>query len=57
MDKLLEVLGKQLRKRVRMEVKHLHQRLGATVAYVVHDQGEALAMSDRMVVFHQGGTQ
>ncbi len=40
-----------------MEIKHLHQRLGVTVVYVTHDQGEALTMSDRVAVFHQGEIQ
>ncbi|MBE0833841.1 spermidine/putrescine ABC transporter ATP-binding protein, partial [Escherichia coli] len=33
------------------------QRLGVTVVYVTHDQGEALTMSDRVAVFHQGEIQ
>ncbi|MCY1518526.1 polyamine ABC transporter, ATP-binding protein [compost metagenome] len=40
-----------------MEIKHIHQRLGVTVVYVTHDQGEALTMSDRVAVFHQGEIQ
>jgi len=42
---------------MQMEIKHLHQRLGVTVVYVTHDQGEALTMSDRVAVFHQGEIQ
>jgi ABC-type Fe3+/spermidine/putrescine transport system ATPase subunit len=35
---------------MQMEIKHIHQRLGVTVVYVTHDQGEALTMSDRVAV-------
>ncbi|VFT47531.1 ABC transporter ATP-binding protein [Pseudomonas aeruginosa] len=54
MDEPLGALDKQLREHMQMEIKHLHQRLGVTVVYVTHDQGEALTMSDRVAVFHQG---
>jgi putative spermidine/putrescine transport system ATP-binding protein len=57
MDEPLGALDKQLREQMQMEIKHLHQRLGVTVVYVTHDQGEALTMSDRVAVFHQGEIQ
>ncbi|NBA97736.1 ABC transporter ATP-binding protein [Pseudomonas sp. R5(2019)] len=57
MDEPLGALDKQLREHMQMEIKHLHQRLGLTVVYVTHDQGEALTMSDRVAVFHQGEIQ
>jgi len=57
MDEPLGALDKQLRERMQVEIKHLHQRLGITVVYVTHDQGEALTMSDRVAVFHQGEIQ
>ncbi|MEX6501831.1 ABC transporter ATP-binding protein [Pseudomonas zhanjiangensis] len=57
MDEPLGALDKQLREHMQMEIKHLHQRLGVTVVYVTHDQGEALTMSDRVAVFHQGEIQ
>lgn len=53
MDEPLGALDKQLREHMQMEIKHIHQRLGVTVVYVTHDQGEALTMSDRVAVFHQ----
>ncbi|HLD66133.1 MAG TPA: ABC transporter ATP-binding protein, partial [Pseudomonas sp.] len=56
-DEPLGALDKQLREHMQMEIKHLHQRLGVTVVYVTHDQGEALTMSDRVAVFHQGEIQ
>jgi len=57
MDEPLGALDKQLREQMQMEIKHLHQRLGVTVVYVTHDQSEALTMSDRVAVFHQGEIQ
>ncbi|MGP0173191.1 ABC transporter ATP-binding protein [Pseudomonas sp. NCHU5208] len=57
MDEPLGALDKQLREHMQMEIKHLHQSLGVTVVYVTHDQGEALTMSDRVAVFHQGEIQ
>ena len=57
MDEPLGALDKQLREHMQMEIKHMHQRLGVTVVYVTHDQGEALTMSDRVAVFHQGEIQ
>ncbi|HSX71891.1 MAG TPA: ABC transporter ATP-binding protein [Pseudomonas sp.] len=40
MDEPLGALDKQLREHMQMEIKHIHQRLGVTVVYVTHDQGE-----------------
>ena len=57
MDEPLGALDKQLRDHMQMEIKHIHQRLGVTVVYVTHDQGEALTMSDRVAVFHNGEIQ
>jgi putative spermidine/putrescine transport system ATP-binding protein len=57
MDEPLGALDKQLREQMQMEIKHLHERLGVTVVYVTHDQSEALTMSDRVAVFHQGEIQ
>jgi len=57
MDEPLGALDKQLREHMQMEIKHLHERLGITVVYVTHDQSEALTMSDRVAVFHDGVIQ
>jgi putative spermidine/putrescine transport system ATP-binding protein len=54
MDEPLGALDKQLRERMQIEIRHLHEQLGLTVVYVTHDQSEALTMSDRIAVFHQG---
>ncbi len=57
MDEPLGALDRQLREQMQIEIKHLHQRLGVTLVYVTHDQGEALTMSDRVAVFRDGGLQ
>ena len=57
MDEPLGALDKQLREHMQYEIKHLHERLGITVVYVTHDQGEALTMSDRIAVFNDGVIQ
>jgi putative spermidine/putrescine transport system ATP-binding protein len=54
MDEPLSALDKQLRERMQIELRRLHDRLGTTTIYVTHDQREALTMSDRIAVFHQG---
>ncbi|MEO5606051.1 MAG: ABC transporter ATP-binding protein, partial [Polaromonas sp.] len=57
MDEPLSALDKQLREQMQYEIKQLHHRLGVTVVYVTHDQGEALTMSDRVAVFNNGVIQ
>ena len=57
MDEPLSALDKQLREQMQYEIKQLHHRLGVTVVYVTHDQGEALTMSDRVAVFNGGVIQ
>jgi len=57
MDEPLGALDKQLREHMQFEIKGLHDRLGITVVYVTHDQGEALTMSDRVAVFNDGVIQ
>jgi len=54
MDEPLGALDKNLREHMQYEIKQLHKSLGVTVVYVTHDQSEALTMSDRVAVFHQG---
>lgn len=53
-DEPLSNLDAKLRRRVREEIRELQQDLGITTVYVTHDQEEALAISDRIVVMHQG---
>jgi putative spermidine/putrescine transport system ATP-binding protein len=57
MDEPLGALDKQLREEMQLEIRHLHQRLGVTMVYVTHDQGEAMTMSDRIAVFAHGVVQ
>jgi len=57
MDEPLGALDRQLRDEMQLELRHLHDRLGITTVYVTHDQAEALTMSDRIAVFHQGRIQ
>ncbi|MFZ5676344.1 MAG: ABC transporter ATP-binding protein [Pseudomonadota bacterium] len=54
MDEPLGALDKRLREHMQLEIKRIHARLGVTIVYVTHDQGEALAMSDRVAVFADG---
>ena len=54
MDEPLGALDKKLREQMQIEIKHLHEDLGMTVAYVTHDQGEALTMSDRVAIMNDG---
>jgi iron(III) transport system ATP-binding protein len=49
-DEPLSNLDAKLRRRVREDIRELQQRLSLTVAYVTHDQQEALAVSDRIIV-------
>jgi iron(III) transport system ATP-binding protein len=49
-DEPLSNLDAKLRRRVREDIRELQQRLNLTVAYVTHDQQEALAVSDRIIV-------
>jgi spermidine/putrescine transport system ATP-binding protein len=54
LDEPLGALDLKLRKRMQVELKRLHQQLGMTFLFVTHDQEEALAMSDRIAVMHEG---
>ncbi len=49
-DEPLSNLDAKLRRRVREDIRELQQRLNLTVGYVTHDQEEALAVSDRIIV-------
>jgi ABC-type sugar transport system ATPase subunit len=54
LDEPLSNLDQQLRVQMRSELKDLHQRLGATMLYVTHDQGEAMTLSDVIAVMSGG---
>ncbi len=53
-DEPLSNLDAKLRDQVRFEIRALQAELGFTAIYVTHDQAEALAMSDRIVVMNRG---
>lgn len=54
LDEPLGALDLKLRKQMQVELKRLQKKLGITFVYVTHDQEEALTMSDRIAVMHQG---
>jgi len=54
LDEPLSNLDAKLREQMRVELKQLQKRLGITTVYVTHDQSEALALSDEIVVFNFG---
>jgi multiple sugar transport system ATP-binding protein len=56
-DEPLSNLDSRLRVSMRIELKELHQNLGATMVYVTHDQAEAMVLSDRVAVMDKGTVQ
>lgn len=54
LDEPLSALDLKLRQHMRAELRALQRRTGVTFIYITHDQGEALAMSDRVAVMSQG---
>ena len=57
LDEPLGALDYQLRKKLQLELKNLQRGLGLTFVFVTHDQEEALTMSDRIVIMHDGVIQ
>ena len=53
-DEPLSNLDAALRAQMRLELTELHDRLGATMIYVTHDQVEAMTMADKIVVLNGG---
>ncbi|MCX5796288.1 MAG: sn-glycerol-3-phosphate ABC transporter ATP-binding protein UgpC [Elusimicrobia bacterium] len=53
-DEPLSNLDAKLREEMRVEIAKLHQRLGATIIYVTHDQVEAMTLGSRMAVMNGG---
>ncbi|VVE39747.1 ABC transporter [Pandoraea eparura] len=53
LDEPLGALDKKLREHMQLEIRRLHQALGATFIYVTHDQDEALTLSDRICLMNQ----
>lgn len=57
LDEPLSALDAQLRKSMQAELRRLHREIGITFVLVTHDQSEALALSDRVVVMSAGRVQ
>ncbi len=57
MDEPIGSLDAKLREEMRVELKRLHVEQGSTTIYVTHDQIEAMALADRIVVLHEGRLQ
>lgn len=54
LDEPLGALDLKLRRQMQLELKRLQKRLGITFIYITHDQEEAINMSDRIGVMHEG---
>src|SRR5690606_19406624 len=54
LDEPLSALDANLREEMRVELKRIQHQLGIATLFVTHDQSEALAMSDKIVVMNQG---
>ena len=57
LDEPLSALDKNLRGQMQIELRELHDRIGLTTVFVTHDQGEALSLSDSIVVMARGEIQ
>lgn len=57
LDEPLSNLDAKLRESMRFEIKEIQKNFGITVVYVTHDQTEAMAMSDRVIVINRGVIQ
>lgn len=54
LDEPLGALDKQLREHMQVELQQIQREIGITFIFVTHDQEEALSLSDRIAVFHEG---
>jgi putative spermidine/putrescine transport system ATP-binding protein len=57
LDEPLSNLDAKLRRQMRHELRELQREVGTTTVFVTHDQAEALALSDRVVLLAQGGLE
>jgi len=57
LDEPLSNLDAKLREEMRFEIKDIQRRIGVTIVYVTHDQAEAMAMSDRILLLHNARVQ
>ncbi len=54
LDEPMSALDRKLREEMQIELRLLQQQVGITFIFVTHDQGEAMTMSDRIAIMHQG---
>ena len=54
MDEPLGALDLKLREKMQIEIRNYHKEINCTILYVTHDQGEALTLSDRIVIMNKG---
>ncbi|UFS58680.1 ABC transporter ATP-binding protein [Subtercola endophyticus] len=54
LDEPMAALDKQLREQMQVEIKRIQQQVGITTLSVTHDQAEAMTMSDRVAIMHEG---
>ena len=57
LDEPLSSLDPHLREEMRFEIKALQKKFGFSIIYVTHDQSEAMALSDRIMVMKKGAVQ
>jgi putative spermidine/putrescine transport system ATP-binding protein len=57
LDEPLSALDKGLRGQMQSELRRIHRDIGTTFVFVTHDQTEALSLSSRIAIFHQGRLQ
>jgi ABC-type Fe3+/spermidine/putrescine transport system ATPase subunit len=57
MDEPLGALDRELRVRMAKEIRRIHREFGVTVLYVTHDREEALSLSDRIAILHDGSLE
>ena len=57
LDEPLSNLDPKLREEMRFEIKDLQRKFGLTIIFVTHDQSEAMALSDRILVMRDGVVQ
>ncbi len=54
LDEPMSALDAKLKESMQIELRHIHDRIGITFIMVTHDQNEAMIMSDRIMVMHDG---
>ncbi|WP_109474512.1 ABC transporter ATP-binding protein [Ornithinimicrobium cavernae] len=57
LDEPLGALDKNLRAALQLELRRIHREVGSTFVFVTHDQEEAMTLSDRIVLFREGGVE